>query len=105
MYNVKLGNNLILKINSFIKGYLNSYLDLFEDSGISNLSEIINNYETLAFTFRNTIFNEINSFFSNDEIFGYKQITLKKFSIFLKVGNYNLKIFYIEDKNQEKFMT
>jgi hypothetical protein len=97
LYNSEISDKVISKIDDFIDSYLNSFLNLYIDSWIKNVWEIINNYENLAYSFRDTIYLRIEETFL-EEILWHKPITNRKKYLFLQTNNYRLKIFYIENK-------
>ena len=88
-------------IKNFIESYKNTFLERFSDTGIYSESIIRNNYINRSISFYEEIIDWIESNLSEENIFWYSPITLKKALIKIKVFNYKLNIFYIETKSKK----
>ena len=93
MFKVVLSENISSEIDSFIDGYLHGYLDLFVDSWINNVQQIIKNYEDFAFKFRDTIYDNVYSFFSNEKILWHSELENTNMEVTITIWNYR---FFVE---------
>jgi len=99
MFEYRIWNNTVLKIDDFIDSYLHSNINLFVDSWIDNVWEIIKNYENFAFKFRDLIYKSIDNIFIEEKIFWYKILINKNYEITIPVWNYRFFIEYFEKSN------
>lgn len=99
MYKVIVTDFVLNKIDIFIEWYLNTFLNLIEDSGIYNEHIIKNNYIEISQEFKINIIESIKDSFKEEII--WKKILQNSFQTIVLVWNYRLFIDFEED-NQEK---
>ncbi len=98
MYEVEYKEKAQYILKKFIEWYKKTFLGLFTDTWIYNEEIIRKNYINKSISFYEEVIDSIYSILSEDRIIWYHPINQKNFSVFIKVKNYNLRIFYIENK-------
>ena len=97
MYKIINTENVIIKIDSFIWWYLNSFLDLFEDSWIENINIIESNYIKTSIDLKEQILNWINFYLKMEIVFWYSILKNKNKQIIFRVWNYRIFLEYSEN--------
>jgi len=95
MYKVLKTNKVINKLDYFIESFLNSFLVLFEDSGIQDVDIIKNNYIKISKDFKNNILSKFR-ILEEEKLFWYKNID-NKIQISFIIWNYRFFIYFTED--------
>jgi hypothetical protein len=97
MFYIILSNKVKENIILFIDSYKNTFIKTFSDTWIFYEDIIRENYIKNSRNFYIDILDWIDNFLQKENIYWYTPITKNKSSIFLKIHNYKLKLFYISD--------
>ena len=101
MYELKYIWNSSENIDKFINWYLNSFLELFENSGLESENIIKNHYIQNSIKFQEDIFYSIKNILAEANILWFKKLENWNLEITTIVWNYRLFIEYWEN-NDEK---